>query len=60
MGKLVITTRRWTEYLHEIKGLQVVQPIPRLDCGHFRGGPGLTAYYAIKEVAAARREKIDD
>lgn len=60
VGSLVVTGQGWTEYaVHEIKGLQVVQPIPGLDRGHFLGAlgfTGLTAYYGIKEVAAATSE----
>lgn len=60
VGSLVVTGQGWTEYaVHEIKGLQVVQPIPGLDRGHFLGAlgfTGLTAYYGIKEVAAATKD----
>ncbi|KAL2849595.1 hypothetical protein BJY01DRAFT_262206 [Aspergillus pseudoustus] len=60
VGSIVVASTNWTEYsVQEIASCRVIQSIEGLDLGHFLGAlglTGLTAYYGIKEVAAATRD----
>lgn len=54
VGSLVFTTTNWSEYTVLNKSdCMPIEPVPGLSVTHFMGSlglPGLTAYYALKEV----------
>jgi NADPH-dependent curcumin reductase CurA len=60
VGTVVVSRTNWSEYAVKNKSdCTPVKPVPGLSVTHFMGSlglPGLTAYYALKEIAGVTAE----